>query len=58
VQDIERLGAFAIVTVKAGAETLKAIVRRAAEFDIDQAVKMTTERSAILVFNKVGQRVK
>jgi ABC-type sugar transport system ATPase subunit len=58
VQNIERLGAFSIVTVKAGPDTFKAIVRGAVEFDIDKAVKLKIEKSAILVFDNEGRGVR
>jgi ABC-type sugar transport system ATPase subunit len=58
VKNIERPGAFSIVTVKAGADTLKTIVRGAADFDIDQAVKLKIEKSAVLVFDNEGQRMR
>jgi ABC-type sugar transport system ATPase subunit len=58
VKNIERLGTLAAVTVKAGDDALKAIVRGAADFDIDQAVKLKIEKSAVLVFDNEGQRMR
>ena len=58
VIDIERLGAFAIVTVKAGSENLKAIVRGTPMFDIGENVAALVSETAILVFDSNGMRVR
>jgi ABC-type sugar transport system ATPase subunit len=56
--DIEILGAFSIVTLKAGGSALRAILRGAPAFALGQVVTLDIPAEAMLVFDNDGRRLR